>query len=213
MGEQGLGRGAGRFHLLRIEAVDLDGAIRECLYERDENRLAPPSRQITGAEAVEWGRRQGSGAAAEQVEVSFLTPTLLKRRGEAQRVPEFGVLWHAVQLRLSLLRLAHGAGRPATDFRGSLEQAERVPLAAWESREVAWERYSRRQDRRVPMRGFVGTARYRDVPVEFLPALKLGTLLGIGDNAVFGQGWYEVAITGDRRVSTPGKSHSKANAV
>jgi CRISPR/Cas system endoribonuclease Cas6 (RAMP superfamily) len=154
-----------------------------------------------------WCEARLAGASGDEgtarVEIRFISPTLLKRRGEIQRTPEFEVLWHAVQLRLSLLRLAHGAGRPEIDFRASLERAEAVRLEAWQSTDVSWERYSRRQDRRVPMGGFVGTARYRGVPVEFLPALKLGTLVGVGDNCTFGQGRYEIGLPAGEGAREP----------
>jgi hypothetical protein len=42
------------------------------------------------------------------------------------------------------------------------------------------------------MGGFVGAARYEGDLTAFLPALRLGTLVGVGDNCTFGQGHYEL---------------------
>jgi CRISPR/Cas system endoribonuclease Cas6 (RAMP superfamily) len=102
------------------------------------------------------------------------------------------VVWRALQRRLSLLRRSHGAGRSEVDYAGAIRRAEAVRMERWDAREVEWERFSRRQGRRVPMRGFVGTARYAGDLAPFVPALRLGTWVGVGDNCTFGQGWYEV---------------------
>jgi hypothetical protein len=243
MGQKGIGRERGRFELSQVEALDLDGARSETLYDRTTNMLRPP-RAVIGAEAVrEWvasALRQSSGMgspgieipvctnetrlrglgqgvlpeagdelgggcvpggadhaggdarAPREVEIRFLTPTLLKYEGRPAREPEFSLLWRSLQRRLSVLRLAHGAGRAEMEFSASIRQAEAVRLTRWSAREVAWDRYSRRQGRRVPMRGFVGTAWYEGELDPFLPALKLGTLVGVGDNCTFGQGHYEI---------------------
>ena len=66
-------------------------------------------------------------------------------------------------------------------------------LTAWSAQDRIWERYSRRQGQRVPMRGFVGTASYAGDLTPYLPALRLGTLVGVGDNCTFGQGCYEIS--------------------
>ncbi len=129
--------------------------------------------------------------------VRFLTPTLLKHEGRAAARPEFHILWRNLQRRLSILRLAHGAGRPEIDFAASIRDAEAVRMIGWAARNIGWDRYSRRQDRRVPMGGFVGTARYEGDLVPFLPALALGMLVGVGDNCTFGQGHYRLDAPGD----------------
>jgi hypothetical protein len=193
MGEAGIGRGRGRFDLFRVEALDLEGAPAGTLYERETNLLRPPASLIGAPELAAWAARTGAASA----EIRFLTPTLLKVRGAPVEVPEFAAFWRSLQLRLSILRLAHGAGRPALDFNAAIRQAEAVRREAWSAVELSWNRYSRRQDRRVPMGGFVGSARYAGELAPFLPALKLGTLVGVGDNCTFGQGECEVSLPDD----------------
>jgi hypothetical protein len=188
MGETGLGRRGGRFELARVEVLDGDGVPVATVYDRETSRLTPPSENLIVSPAYP--------APTGALEVMFLTPTSLKAEGQPVRRPEFALFWKAVQLRLSLLRLAHGAGRPAVDFRESLRQAEVVRLVEWEAQELSWERYSRRQGQRVPMRGFVGTARYQGDVTPFLPALRLGSLVGVGDNCTFGQGQFAVVERG-----------------
>ena len=82
------------------------------------------------------------------------------------------------------------------DFAATIRAAEAVRLTEWQATEREWERYSRRQGQRVPMGGFVGRARYEGDLAPFLPALALGTLVGVGDNCTFGQGRYGLRVEG-----------------
>jgi hypothetical protein len=191
IGEHGLGHGRERFDLLRVERTDARGLPLETLYSLDDNCLRAPTALLTGTEFPE--EPEGEAAAEGSLTLRFLSPTALARGGQPVRRPEFPAVWHAVQLRLSTLRLAHGAGRPAIDYRATLRAAEAVRLVHWEAAERSWHRYSQAQRQRVPMRGFVGEARYAGPVAPFLPALRLGSLVGVGDNCAFGQGAYEVA--------------------
>jgi hypothetical protein len=196
MGRQGLGRERGRFELRQVEALDLDGNPSEILYDRRSNRLHTPGRIIQGAQlASALSTPAACAAVASQgLQVRFLTPTLLKHHGQPVSEPEFHVLWRSVQRRLSVLRLAHGAGRPEVEFEASIGRAAEIRLTHWTGQDLEWLRFSRRQGRRVPMGGFVGVARYAGDLAFFLPALKLGALVGVGHNCTFGQGHYEISL-------------------
>jgi hypothetical protein len=200
MGQGGIGPGRGRFELVRAESLDGEGTACETLYDRADNRLNPAVRVLG---LPEWtapiqnpkhALERSEGSEIQNLDVCFLSPTRLKHAGEWAARPEFHVVWRVLQRRLSLLRRAHGAGRPEVDYAGAIRRAEAVRLERWDAREVEWERFSRRQGRRVPMRGFVGTARYAGDLAPFVPALRLGTWVGVGDNAVFGQGCYELLV-------------------
>lgn len=165
MGERGMGTGRGRFTLERVEGLDPNDRPVEILFDRASGLLRTPQ----GVRSAECGsaevRKSGSAGAIDSCQLTivncqFQTPTLLKYEGRPAARPEFHILWRNLQRRLSMLRLAHGAGRPAVDFAGAIRRAEEVRLADWSARDLAWERYSRRQGQRIPMRGFVGTARY-----------------------------------------------------
>ncbi|MBI3910616.1 MAG: hypothetical protein HY320_06755, partial [Armatimonadetes bacterium] len=155
MGQRGIGRGRGRFDLQQVEALNLDGSVTETLYDRESNLVRIPTAVVGGPQLDDWvtARADRGTCAPEDLEVRFLTPTLLKYQGKPALAPDFHILWRVLQRRLSLLRLAHGAGRPDVDFAESIRQAEAIPLTRWSAREVTWNRYSRRQDQRVPMRG------------------------------------------------------------
>jgi len=60
------------------------------------------------------------------------------------------------------------------------------------------ERYSRRQERRIPMGGLVGSVTYRGPLDEFLPWLALGEHVHVGKNTVFGMGKYRLLFPDSR---------------
>jgi serine/threonine protein kinase len=86
----------------------------------------------------------------------------------------------------------HCGERLQLDFKQLTEDASRVKLVDFDTRWVDWERFSSRQQVKMKMGGIVGTAAYL-APEEgyysrFWPWLKLGELLHIGKNTVFGLG-------------------------
>jgi len=191
VGRFGIGQGRGRFALERIDALDLAGAPAACVYDVADPQLRPHGPTVTPAGLAAWADAHRDRLARE-LTLPFLTPTAIKHQGEPAPRPEFHLLWRALQRRLSWLRLACGAGRPSLDFAATIRAAEQIELVECATETVAWERYSRRQGRRVPMGGFVGHARYRGELAPFLPALRLGALVGVGDNCTFGHGCYEI---------------------
>jgi hypothetical protein len=194
MGAHGIGHGRGRFEVLHVEALDLAEEPAQVLYDRETNLLHTPTTVIAASQLAASlpAGSFGSPPPIQSAAIHFRTPTLVKYESRPAPVPQFHILWRSLQRRLSMLRLAHGTGRPEVPFAESIRCAERIELTGWTAQELTWQRYSQRQARRVPMRGFVGTASYRGDLTPFLPALKLGTLVGVGDNCTFGQGHYEI---------------------
>jgi len=194
MGQQGIGAKRGRFDVVGVESLGLDHHAWELLYDRVSHRVRTPTHALAAVHLARWAAALAT-EPVRGVEVRFETPMLLKHRGEPVTVPEFHLLWRNLQRRLSLLRLAHGDGRPAVAFDESIRNAESIRLTYWDGEEASWRRYSRRQGRHVPMGGLVGIARYGGDLTPFLAPLKLGEFLGVGDNCTFGQGQYRIIVS------------------
>jgi hypothetical protein len=194
MGQQGIGAKRGRFELVGVESLGLDHHAAQLLYDRESNRVRTPTRTLVHEHLARWAAAWTKEPACG-LEVQFQTPMRIKHRGESVSVPEFPLLWRNLQRRLSLLRLAHGGGRPEVDFEESIRHAESVRLTFWNGGEASWRRYSRKQGRHVPMSGLVGIARYAGDLTPFLAPLKLGEFLGVGDNCTFGQGQYRISVS------------------
>lgn len=124
----------------------------------------------------------------------FLTPTRLKYAEKfIHDAPPFHVLIRTLLRRVSSLSYFHGGQRWETDYRGWIERAEAVTTSA---AAVEWHdgsRYSTRTQRRMPLGGLVGTVTYSGDLTPFLPLLRLGELIHVGKNAVFGNGRFVIA--------------------
>jgi len=124
--------------------------------------------------------------------------TRLKFQGGLEDRPEFHILIRSLLRRTSSLLYFHHGTRLDMDFRGFIAQAERVRLAAQDTRWVDWERYSSRQDTRMKLGGLVGTATYEfnDAGLAdlFLPWLILGEHIHVGKGCTFGLGWLNVTF-------------------
>jgi CRISPR/Cas system endoribonuclease Cas6 (RAMP superfamily) len=124
--------------------------------------------------------------------------TRLKFQGGLEDRPEFHVLARSLLRRVSSLLYFHHGTRLDMDFRGFISEAERVRLAALNTRWVDWERYSSRQDTRMKLGGLVGTATYEfndaRLAAFFLPWLVLGECVHVGKGCTFGLGRFTVAL-------------------
>jgi len=149
------------------------------------------------ASAESWGLPVFAGPySLPRVNVVFRTMTRLKFQGGLEDRPEFHILIRSLLRRTSSLLYFHHGTRLDMDFRGFIAQAERVRLAAQDTRWVDWERYSSRQDTRMKLGGLVGTATYEfnDAGLAdlFLPWLILGEHIHVGKGCTFGLGWLKV---------------------
>jgi CRISPR-associated endoribonuclease Cas6 len=190
MGRAGLGRGRSRWHLERVEERAL-GASR-LLYNganEDERLLASPTvqRGLNGNETSELGR---------QVTLRFETPTRLRFDGHLTDKPEFHVLVRNLLRRLSALATYHCDFTLNLDYRGLIQRAESVATRHADIKWADWERYSARQDARMSLGGFVGTATFQGDLAPFQLFLRLGEVVHVGKGTSFGLGKYRIVEAG-----------------
>jgi len=144
-----------------------------------------------------------------EIKVEFQTPLRVVAQEKLLKTPQFGPIFHRLLDRLMSLSREFcrtGAGLEANPHPGAGAEAEaelyqvknrllrlgdQVELAAHQTEwQEVWS-YSARQERRTPIGGLVGWARYRaprDVWAELLPYLVWGSIIHIGKNAVKGDG-------------------------
>ncbi len=202
MGRAGLGRGRARWRLARIT----DRAAGATLYDgaTDAERLlaqptvhfpslAPAFPSLAPAASSRSGGGEGEGEGA-QVTVRFETPTRLKYDGHLNDKPEFHVLMRNLLRRLSALATCHCGFTLDVDFRDLIRRAEQVATRSADLRWVDWERYSARQDARMTLGGFVGTATFAGDLAPFTPFLRLGEVVHVGKGTAFGLGKYQLSL-------------------
>ena len=202
LGELGIGRGRGRYRLSKIQAVHPWRGEQEEVFHGD-SAMVKNSRLLVTAEdlRLQVERLQG----ARSLSLQLITMARLKYEDDLTDRLEFHVLVRALLRRLSTLSYFHHGVPLELDFRGLIGQAEGIRLVRHQTRWVDWERYSRRQDRRMTLGGLVGEVTYEaeeegnfDV---YLPLLLWGELVHVGKNATFGLGQYRID-----RARTKGKA-------
>ncbi|MEZ4661470.1 MAG: CRISPR system precrRNA processing endoribonuclease RAMP protein Cas6 [Caldilineaceae bacterium] len=130
-----------------------------------------------------------------QLSLHFQTPTKLKHQGRfLEGAPPFHVVVRSLMRRVSSLSYFHCGERWETDFKGWIEQAERVAIVEAASHWVEHTRFSTRQQRHMKLSGVTGAVTYKGDVAPFIPLLRLGELIHVGKGAVFGNGKYQIRV-------------------
>lgn len=205
MEQHGLGRPLrehrwrrGRFALERIEAAHPFTGAQVTLFERSKPQVRAPELAITAEDVVARAAALSSG----HISLRFLTPTRLTEHGALVHQPEPSALVRRLAERLDMLEQAYvpvQAQQPAGDVPKvagrwrAVAAAADLQMTSSEARWVDTKSYSSRQQRALPIGGFVGAATFTGA---FTPALRellvWGEVVHVGKNCVKGDGWYQI---------------------
>ncbi|MCB0164135.1 MAG: CRISPR system precrRNA processing endoribonuclease RAMP protein Cas6 [Anaerolineae bacterium] len=189
LGRVGLGRTQGRYRLRAVEAIPFPGGDPMTIYEAETDTLRGLDTTIISS-AIE---AEAAHLAADRLTLSFLTPTRLKEQGRwINRGPEFQVVVRTLLGRLSSLSYFHCNERLDVDFRGLIDRAKTVEVAACDTYWEDWSRVSGRQKQRIEMGGLVGQVTYSGDLAPYRALLTLGELIHVGKGTVFGNGQYRI---------------------
>lgn len=186
LGKIGIGRGRGKYSVLRVECIETPSVI---IYEGKEGLLRKnyvplqwqgPSRLPSGPR--NWG----------SLVIRFLTPTRIKYQGSYLRHIDFDLLITNLLRRIRMLDILHGDGKMNYDHRKWIELARKVQYREGQIRWYDWNRYSHRQRSRIPMGGFVGWARFEGPVEPFREILEIGSKIHVGKGTAFGLGKFVV---------------------
>ncbi|HSR51719.1 MAG TPA: CRISPR system precrRNA processing endoribonuclease RAMP protein Cas6 [Acidobacteriota bacterium] len=196
IGRLGLGRGRAKCRLTQIDTLS----------PRDATPSDAPHTGPAGNRSDDLPNRPGGiiQFTAEQIirdrsdwmqsrrwKMDFLTPTRLQNRGRLVEDPDFPVLMQRLCERVETLSRLY-ASDLRFDVEAILEEASRTRLIDSQIRWDDWERYSNRQQTRMRLGGFRGTATYEGNLSFFTPLLALGEWLNVGKGATFGLGRFQV---------------------
>ena len=192
LGQLGIGMGRGKFSLAAIDAIKADGSTLPVYREADGivHSVAPLS----------WDElaRSFSPPADGRVTLCFLTPahirfnpTGTKGKSRPVKAPEFFHIACRLRDRVSALCREYGPTPLEMDFKGFGERAKDIRTVESNLRWIEESRISRTRQRH-DLSGFVGEITFRGNLREFWPFLVLGQYVHVGDNAVFGRGWYTI---------------------
>lgn len=192
-GRRGIGVGRRSFMVDRIIAVNPLSGQRAIVYSQADRVVRPRELNVTARDVWSCTERElhGSGGATK-IRITYLTPTRIHYEGQPTRSPEFHTVIRSLLRRISSLCYFYQGFSYEADFPAIIRRATEVRLVEDETRWFNWERYSSRQDKKVPLGGFTGDATYTGPVGEFLPLLRLGELIHVGKGTVFGQGKFVV---------------------
>ena len=190
LGRTGLGRGRGRCRLETVSSLSphntADSGGRTLAYVESKRHFSPTLDVLTASDIA------APPDASSPVTVEFLTPTRLHHQGRMVEKIDFHVLFRNVLRRVNFLSHFHCDGSLMHDAHELTEAARAVTTLASDLRWERWERYSARQEQRVPMDGMVGRVVYEGDLAPFWPWLALGEWVHVGKGATFGLGRYVI---------------------
>lgn len=195
LGRVGIGLNRGRFKLGDIEFVDTDGS-GHTVYEAETNTVRNAARRRLSLDDI---IAKTSALSQEMLTLRFLTPTRIKynptgEKGKSRLVrrPEFHHIVRRLRDRISALSAAYCGGPLDMDFKGLAEKALKIETVSSTLRWVEIKRKSRTQGTVHDQSGFVGDITFEGDLAGFLPLILLGEYVHVGEDAVFGNGWYGV---------------------
>lgn len=182
LAQEGLGPRRGRAMLQRVRQLAIGGSPGQVVYAGSALMQAAPA-SLDLAPAV---------FAPPRIRVEFLSPTELKHGGILADKPEFSILFGRLRDRIGTLRSLYGEGLLDIDFQGLGLRAAAVRMTRFEGRTVEVTRRSARTGQSHSLGGFIGVAEYEGALAEFLPWLEAGRWTGVGRQAVWGKGEFEI---------------------
>ena len=191
LGRIGIGKGKGKFHLVKVSEAHLPLLHAEnneiIIYRGNDKMLSETDGPIQWQNII-------SSPILSRIHLSFLTPTRIKYENSLAKNLEFHVFFRNLLRRISLLSYFQCGNRLAdTGFKELIEQAKKVKTIKealfWED----WERYSNRQASRMKMGGLIGNVTYEGNLEPFWPYIKLGEYIHVGKGSSFGLGKYTVS--------------------
>jgi hypothetical protein len=178
----GLGKDRYPFDLEEVRDSSEQGAL---LFHKDGTEYgAYPSLRSISCE---------QDKSAEQAFLEFLTPTRLVEDGKLLRTPTVEALVRAIVFRIRAIAYFHDAKRWDPDIEALQKATKGVKITSADTSFKRLERLSTRQQRKVPLDGFVGRMCLAGESLGNLyPLFVAGQVLHIGKGTVFGLGWYRI---------------------
>jgi len=188
LGRVGIGRGKGKFRLEQVAAVPV-GDDPVAIYGEGDDGVA--SDRIFRFGLAEL---RPLPPDCSRLRLEFVSPTQVRYEGSPVAPREFHVLFRNLLRRINFLNYFHCRGSLMEDPGALIRAASAVRTEQSSLRWEAWERYSSRQSRRVPMGGYVGRVSFCGPLQPFWPWLALGEWVHVGKGATFGLGRYRLSV-------------------
>lgn len=187
LGKTGVGRRLGParrrggYDVLNVHCFREDTPL--LLYDGVEHALVPLPTTPTVNEVHEF-------PTMASLTLDFRTPLRLKTDGKLVQRLTFPLLFERLVHRLSLLAKFYGSDRNFPDLSELVRAARHVRVSSDELHWHDWQRYSRRQKTTMKLGGLRGRITFAGELAPFVPYLRLGESVNVGNGTTFGLGKY-----------------------
>lgn len=200
MGRIGVGKDKGKFEVVSVEAIALNGARSEIFnginLRPSENRIdyndfmSSSSSQPSPVKEKEKGAEETFDG--DEITISFETPVRIKRDDRLAADIPFNLIIRRLSERAFLLAHLH-CGAELEDFEEFAKGSENIETISSKLRWIDWERYSSRQQTTMKFGGLIGDIVYKGDLKRFLPLLRFGQHIHVGKATTFGLGKYSIS--------------------
>lgn len=186
MGEKGISYKRSRFSIENVTKI-ISEKNHKLIYQKDETKINEFRSFLNLDEFFENNPRNFS-----EVKIDFVTPLRIQNQGQILINPTDlnpKILFESIIRRY--LILAHLFGKQdVSNYQWNLDK--NITIDTSNLYFYNWERYSNRQKVKISLSGFKGYIILRGELDDLIPLLKLGSLINIGKNTVFGLGKYNL---------------------
>lgn len=188
LGRMGLGRERGKYEISGVNLVRNDNPTQ--IYDgrtQTLNSYSPKDETIS--------RVRAEDTDVTSLTLKILTPLRLKVNGELVTQLSFPLFFERLAQRLSLLAVFYDSNSCPNDLTQLISQAQQIETSSADLHWYDWERYSRRQDRAMKLGGLKGNIAFAGELGPFMPCLRLGEQVNVGQGTSFGLGNYSLEST------------------
>jgi len=185
LGKTGIGCERGRFEIPRVDLIRDEGEVQ--IYDGVTKTLREiPAPSYTSACQDDGHKR---------ITIELLTPLRIKAGNHLVRKLTFPIFFERLAQRIEILSAFYGNGNPRPDFRPLIESAPEIDVKDSNLHWYDWPRYSARQKTLMRLGGLRGSITFEGDQGRFMPLLKIGEQVNVGQGTSFGLGRIKRVLT------------------
>ena len=179
VGKKGLGREKGKYALIGVDLVR-NGTPTQIFDAHTQTLTAYPAKTDTFAHPED--------DRANALCLHVLTPLRLKEKGDLVTRLTFPLFFERLAQRLTMLAAFYGSNGHQPDLSPLVAKGKEIQVTSDTLYWYDWERYSGRQKSAMKLGGLRGRIRFAGELGPFMPYVRLGEQVNVGQGTSFGLG-------------------------
>ncbi len=181
LGEKGINKNKGTYSILKIVNIVDNSEICDYKTLSIENNLKP------------FDSFENYGEI-KSIKINFITPCKIMQNKKEVNNISFEFLMKTILRRIKILSIIYNDKLITENFNELIEQSKNNIIKKSNIHWVLNERYSKRQNNKMLLKGFTGYVIYEGNFKIFYPFLKIAEIVNIGKNTSFGYGALKVSV-------------------